>query len=691
MRLARSFVAALAFTGAGLAAFALPACGSSDAHNKDYGEPPDAQIFNPGLGGGDGYGYPQATPFVCPDELKRCTHTFTFPFGGESSVELRGDFGGPETWETGKPMAHEGGVWKVDVAIPYGQPVQYKFFVDGADWKIDPAQPTVTDANQNTNNTFAGTTCDPAICEEEGALPPGVFDWRDSVIYFAFVDRFLNADPGNDCDVPGVSGGTKSIANYQGGDWAGVTQKIDEGYFHDLGVNTIWLTVPFDNPNVAGQGQGGDTHQYSGYHGYWPKLDSDDPASLASESCFGTFAELKALVAAAHAKGLKVLFDYAMVHVHASSGIFANHPDWFWPNDNGHGGNCICGEGCSWDTVPEREHCWFTSYLPHWNYTNATARDYSVNNAIEWIKQTADASGNGVDGFRADAIKHVDVSWLTELRARIKSDILAKQTPQQRFYMVGETYDFGNRDLIKSYVDPSTKLDGQFDFPLRAQVVSNVIMRLGSMTDLSNFMNSNDYFYGASAVMSTFIGNHDLPRIIHLAANDRLWGDNQGADGKDRAWQNQPGPVAEREAYERVANGFAVLFTNRGAPLVYYGDEIGLPGAGDPDNRRAMQWSGLSVNQTYLFDRVKKLGDIRSKHPALRRGTRTTLEASADVWVYSRVTTGDAVYVAINRGDGDKSVSTLPSGPLTELVTGQAANGPNATIPARQTRIYVAK
>jgi glycosidase len=249
----------------------------------------------------------------------------------------------------------------------------------------------------------------------------------------------------------------------------------------------------------------------------------------------------------------------------------------------------------------------------------------------------------------------------------------------------------GNRDLLKQYVDPSTKLDGQFDFPLRANLVQSVIMRTENMSDLASFMNSNDYYYGASAVMSTFIGNHDLPRIIHLAANNRLWGDNQASDGKNLAWGGQPGPVAEIEAYERVANAFGVLYTNRGAPLVYYGDEIGLPGAGDPDNRRFMQWTGLSANQTFLKDRLKKLGDIRSKHPALRRGTRTTLESSADVWAYSRITNGDTVYVAVNRSDSDKPVTTMPSGALTELVTGAAANGPNVTIPARQTRIFVTK
>src|SRR5262249_30864233 len=159
-----------------------------------------------------GYNSPQSVPFMCPDELKRCSHTFTYPLGSETSVELRGDFGGPDTWVTGKPMAKKGSVWSVDVDIPYGQPVQYKFFVTGTDWKIDPAQPTVTDANNNTNNTFAGTKCDMPSCEEEGALPPGVFDWRDSVIYFTFVDRFYDGDPSNNCNVAGSSA---PISNYE--------------------------------------------------------------------------------------------------------------------------------------------------------------------------------------------------------------------------------------------------------------------------------------------------------------------------------------------------------------------------------------------------------------------------------------------------------------------------------------------
>lgn len=687
MLLRRITTAVLSSTLVYCAATGLVACGDESAQNKDYGAPPDAAIFNPNpTTGGDGYGSGGNTggPPVCPDDFKACPQIFKYPAGTETSVELRGDFGGPDTWQAGVPMKKNGASWEASVQVPFGKAVQYKFLVNGTEWKIDPAQPTVTDASSNTNNTFAGTTCEPFVCSEPGAVAPGVFDWRDSVIYFAFVDRFFDGNPANNCNVAGTSG---PIANYQGGDWVGIKQKVEANYFNDLGVNTLWLTVPLNNTNQLGRGVGGDTRQYSGYHGYWPQIDDpNNPANLSQESCFGTQQELKDLVTSAHAKGIKILFDYAMVHVHKDSGIFQQRPQWFWPNDNGRGGNCLCGQGCSWDAMPDRERCWFTDYLPHWNYTNADARNYSVTNAVEWAKQM------GIDGFRADAIKHVDISWLTQLRAQIKSEITAKQTPPQRFYMVGETYDFGNRDVLKAYVDPQTKLDGQFDFPLRKNLVEAVIMRkYQGMSDLAAFMNGNDYFYGGNAIMSTFVGNHDLPRIIHLAANNRLWGDDQGSDGKDRSWSNQPSIPQEREAFERLANAYGILFTNRGAPLVYYGDEIGLPGAGDPDNRRFMQWTGLDANQTFLRDRVKKLLDIRAKHPATRRGVRATIAADADTWVYSRTTTGDTVYVAVNRGDTDRTISGLPGGSLDELVTGTTVNGPSYTLPARQTRIFFKK
>ena len=156
------------------------------------------------------------------------------------------------------------------------------------------------------------------------------------------------------------------------------------------------------------------------------------------------------------------------------------------------------------------------------------------------------------DGFRIDTVKHIEDAWLTDLRARLDGEV----EWDQPFYLVGETYT-GDRDLIKAYVNPQTMLDGQFDFPLRAQILATVLRRQGSMVDLGNWMKSNDTYYGAGAVMSTFIGNHDVPRVIHIAEDTPLFGDWD--DGKGRAWSNQPGEPANQRPFERLGVDRTVL------------------------------------------------------------------------------------------------------------------------------------
>jgi glycosidase len=653
--------------------------------------PPDS-FFDPGDSAMvDGYGTAQPTDSgpadttpadtrpQCTDDLKRCSQTFTLAFvAGQTTVELRGDYR-TDAWTKGDAMARVGSNWQVTVPVPYNQPVQYKFCVNGctngADWWTDPANPqTIPSSPGSTslNSLLSANACVDWTCAAP-EVAPGTYDWRDAVIYFVFVDRFFNGDASNDGS---AISGVQAPAAYHGGDWKGVTQKIQSGYFTSLGVNTLWITVPMQNADqFAGLGTGGDTHLYSGYHGYWP-MNPDQP-----EPRFGTMADLKALVTAAHTAKLKVLFDYAMVHVQKDSPLVTAHPSWFFPSTNSSGQSCICGSSaCSWDTA--YQYCWFTDYLPHWNYTVAAARDYSVSNVMWWIQQT------GVDGLRLDAIKHVDGSWLTQLRSRVQTEVVA--TSKERFYMVGETYDFGNRDFIKSFVDPATKLDGQFDFPERLNLAQAVLMRTESMSDLRKFMDSNDGFYGSGAIMSPFIGNHDMGRVIHLAEDTPKW-DGYDNGSKANAWSGQPTLPSSANPFQRLANAFAVLLTNKGAPLIYYGDEIGLPGAGDPDNRRDMQFTGLSTNQQWLHDRVAALLTIRAAHPALRRGTRTTLTSSNDneMWVYKMSDGTDTVYVAINRGDTDQSASGLPASG-NELLTA-TASGATATIPARQTRIFVAK
>jgi glycosidase len=186
--------------------------------------------------------------------------------------------------------------------------------------------------------------------------------------------------------------------------------------------------------------------------------------------------------------------------------------------------------------------------------------------------------------------------------------------------------------------------------------------------------------------MSTFIGNHDVPRSIHFAQDSPLWTD-PWANGRDRNWSNQPALVAETSAYERLSVAFALLLTTQGIPLLYYGDEIGLPGAGDPDNRRMMTWSGYNAGQNLLLDRVKKLTATRAAHKALRRGTRATLSSDNDTWAYSMVDGTDRVYVLLNRSDSARPVGGLPSGALKDALTNETVNGPSVSVAARGFRI----
>ena len=135
----------------------------------------------------------------------------------------------------------------------------------------------------------------------------------------------------------------------------------------------------------------------------------------------------------------------------------------------------------------------------------------------------------------------------------------------------------------------------------------------------------------------------------------------------------------------------SILLTNRGVPLLYYGDEVGMAGAGDPDNRRPMQWSGYNAGQSALLARMKALGTARKTHKSLRIGTRKTLWITQDAWLYQMTTDGDTVVVAINRADTAASVGGLPTGTWQDLMGGADVVAPNVGIPARGVRVLVKK
>ncbi len=469
------------------------------------------------------------------------------------------------------------------------------------------------------------------------------FRWEDAVLYFAFIDRFANGDVDN--DRPLRDEGILPPANYFGGDLAGLRQKIDEGYFTNLGVNAIWLSPFLRNPDRAYRDALPPHRLFSGYHGYWPISDTEvDPR-------FGSFDELKAVVDAAHARGIKVLFDMVYNHVHEDHPAARQHPEWIIPVDLPDGRRNIR----LFDEHPLTT--WFDDFLPDINYGARAAAEWQVARSVEMVRAT------GVDGFRLDAVKHVPHPFWGMLR-RALAPIEAERG--ERFYLVGESID--SRKKINEFVAPSM-LDGQFDFPLHWAVRGALAQENDGYDRLESELTRGEREYWDDSIHSTLLGNHDFSRFMAYAENAFAG----GRDEKEVGWTDPP-QVKDPASYERLKRAFTFLYAIRGIPLVYYGDEVGMTGAHDPDNRRPMPWGDqVDADQRSVFQHVARLGAVRAAHPALRYGSRRPLIAERERLAFLRQHFEDAVVACWNRGAasrGGESVFRMAVGPdLVDDVT----------------------
>ncbi|MFT7579581.1 MAG: glycosidase, partial [Myxococcota bacterium] len=280
-----------------------------------------------------------------------------------------------------------------------------------------------------------------------------------------------------------------------------------------------------------------------------------------------------------------------------------------------------------------------------------------------------------VDALRLDAVKHMDHVITRTLSLTLQARSEARGGAP--FWLVGETFtgDEG-RDLIMSYVSES-ELDGQFDFPLLGAIRST-FGGDGSFRDLEAATAASEQAYGAATdLMSPFVGNHDVPRIATvIAGNDGgPWGETA-----DLMAAGSADVIDQWEIINRMSLSYAYLLGLRGVPLLYYGDEIGLAGAIDPDNRRTMVFApDLNANQQLLLSRVQQLGQIRAGSLALRRGLRKELWLDDVLYVFARYTdAGDVAIVAMSKATTSRTEQvTLP--PELGLADGTVLNSANSS------------
>lgn len=483
------------------------------------------------------------------------------------------------------------------------------------------------------------------------------FSWQDSLIYMIMTDRFINGNTSNDNPTNNAASG----ADWMGGDFEGVTKKIESGYFSNLGVNVLWLT-PF-NTNAQDTGAAADgIHDVAAYHGYWPiEARQVDPR-------LGTADQLKSMVDTAHEAGIRVIMDYVVNHVHEDHTYYQDNPEWF-------NQGCICGtSNCDW--TENRLDCQFTSYMPDVNWKQRNASEQFIEDALWWLEEF------DLDGARIDAVKHVDDLAITNLATRVKQRF---ETVGTEYYLKGETamgwagHDLASNqeqyDTINRYMGDNG-LDGQADFVLYHAVVDNVFTSgIENYQHLDYWTNRSQDQYSPGSIMVPYVGSHDVPRLVSRA--------DTGTGDAYNQWQEDglPGQPGLESPYQAALQAYGWLLTTPGAPMIYYGDEYGEYGGADPDNRHMYRNMTLwNDREASLFENLSQLGQLRADSIALKQGVYSTRYASPDLLIYDMSHTLENMSIILNRGI-ETTYSGYSSADLVRFGSTNISSG-EITIPA---------
>lgn len=470
-------------------------------------------------------------------------------------------------------------------------------------------------------------------------------DRQAMTMYFLMIDRFVNGDASNDDPVDDDR--IHPRANHHGGDFQGIAETLESGYFDALGVNTIWVSPITQNPDSA-FGWWSDpstevTSAFSGYHGYWPVR------STTTDRHWGTMDQFHDLVDAAHAKGMNVLVDYVANHVHEEHPVYQQHPDWATPLylPDGRENTQL------WDE--QRLTTWFDTFMPSLDFARKDVVDAMTDSAVWWIQHSE------IDGFRHDATKHIPEAFWRSLTAKIK----AETGGERNVFQIGETY--GSPELINSYLS-SGMLDAQFDFNHYDAQVAAFADDSASFEDLVAVARQSLDTYGAHHLMGNITGNQDRPRFASLADGALALDEDAKLAGWTRAIEHQGDA-----GFKKMQLLTAYLFSIPGIPCIYYGDEYADAGGNDPDNRRMMRFNLTDPREQETWQNAANWARLRASRMSLLYGETAYEVVSPDVLHITRSYLGEVTDIWINKGReavevpvaGPCLVGTVAGGRLT--------------------------
>ena len=460
---------------------------------------------------------------------------------------------------------------------------------------------------------------------------------QDDVLYLIMPERFPNGDPSKDepASAPGSHDRAKPRA-YDGGDLQGITNHL--AYLKDLGVTTLWLTP------IVKNGAAED------YHGYGAvDLYAVDPH-------LGTLKDYQALVAAAHQQRMKIFFDAVPNHVGQKHPWVSDPPlaDWFHGTrqnhletfsplkrsfygkpDNQAASNdpfeaLVDPHAPAWMKRNLTEG-WFFGVLPDLNTENPTVAQYLLQNSFWWTESS------GLDGFRVDTFPYVGRKFWADWHAGLRRLYPNLTTIGEVFHPDPSVTSFFAGGA-KRYDGIDTGLSTLFDFPMYF-ALRDVLLRNAPAGRIADILRHDSLYVHPDALVP-FFANHDVPRFA-----------------------SEPGSSAAK-----LKLAFGLILTLRGIPQIYYGDEIGMLGGGDPDNRRDFPggWigdsndvftkSGRTHEQQEIFSTVQALLKLRLQHPALRGGRLWHLASDDDSYVFLRETEEERLVVAFNNSEQAQSL-----------------------------------